>query len=156
MKRELWGLAGWLAVTFLAAAFGSLFTPGPDYWALRKPAFNPPAWVFGPVWTVLYVLMATAAWLVWKRRGFQGAPGALGLYLAQLFLNALWSYIFFGLQWRGVAFFELLLLWALILLTLRAFRRAGGTLPWVLLTPYLLWVTFAGVLNYALSRMNEG
>jgi tryptophan-rich sensory protein len=122
---------------------------------LLKPAWNPPAWVFGPVWTVLYLMMAVAAWLVWRRRGFAGAPWALGLFVLQLALNTLWSAIFFGLRRPGVAAIEILLLWLAILATLIAFAPVSR-LAAILLAPYLAWVTFAAVLNFTIWRMNLG
>jgi tryptophan-rich sensory protein len=146
-------LAGWLALTFLAAAFGGFFAPGQWYASLAKPAWNPPAWIFGPVWTVLYAMMAVAAWLVWKRAGFGRQPLALSLFLAQLLLNALWSPLFFGLRNPGLAFADILLLWLALLATVVVFwrtRRVAGAL----LMPYLAWVTFAAALNLAIWRLN--
>ena len=101
--RSWLGLMGWLSLTFAAAVFGGQFTPGPWYAQLAKPGITPPAWVFGPVWTALYAMMAVAAWLVWKQRGFAGASLALTLFIVQLALNALWSWIFFGLHNPGLA-----------------------------------------------------
>ena len=151
--RRWLGLAAWLAVTFLAAAFGSQFQPGPWYDALSKPAWTPPDWLFGPVWTLLYLLMALAAWLVWKAHGFPGARPALGFYLLQLAANAAWSWVFFGRQDIGGGLGVIVTLWALIAVTLWLFlkhdRTAGS-----LLVPYLLWVTYAGALNFQLLRLN--
>ncbi|MFO8184768.1 MAG: TspO/MBR family protein, partial [Candidatus Aegiribacteria sp.] len=118
--------------------------------SLAKPSFNPPGWVFGPVWTVLYILMGIAVWLVWKEQGFSTA---VYLFMAQLALNALWSYLFFGANKPGLAFLEIILLWVLILLTMILFWRVR-TAAGVLFIPYLLWVSFASVLNYSLWRMN--
>lgn len=154
MSRTILGLVGWIALCLGAGWIGSqLGEPGQWYAQLDKPPWNPPGWVFGPVWTVLYVLMGIAAWLVWKERGFAGAPIALGLFLLQLLLNVAWTGIFFGLEEPGLAFGEILVLWALILATLIAFwrvRPAAGAL----LVPYVAWVSFAAVLNYTLWRMN--
>ena len=152
--KLLAGLAGWLVVTFAAAWAGSRYMPGDWYAALAKPAWNPPNWIFGPVWTVLYVLMAVAAWLVWRQAGFAGAGAALGLFGVQLVLNALWSYLFFGLHRIDWALADILALWAAILAVLVLFWRvqaAAGTL----LLPYLAWVSFATVLNFALWRLNR-
>jgi translocator protein len=145
-------LAGWIGVSLLAGVVGSQFQPGEWYASLQKPSWNPPSWVFGPVWTTLYVMMGTAAWLVWDRR--RGAARvALGLFLVQLAFNAGWSWLFFGLNAPGLAFGWILLLWALIAATAAAFR-ATRTAAGVLLLPYLAWVTFAAALNFTLWRMN--
>ncbi|MBA2245451.1 MAG: tryptophan-rich sensory protein [Gemmatimonadetes bacterium] len=152
--REVAGLVVWIGLCLGAGFLGSqLGEPGQWYAQLEKPSWNPPSWVFGPVWTVLYVLMGIAAWLVWKERGFGGAPTALGLFLAQLVLNVAWTGIFFGLQRPDLAFLEILVLWALILATLVAFwrvRAAAGAL----LLPYLAWVSFATALNFAIWQLN--
>jgi translocator protein len=145
-------LAGWIGVSLLAGVVGSQFQPGEWYASLQKPSWNPPSWVFGPVWTTLYVMMGTAAWLVWDR-GRGAARVALGLFLVQLAFNAGWSWLFFGLNAPGLAFGWILLLWALIAATAAAFR-ATRTAAGVLLLPYLAWVTFAAALNFTLWRMN--
>lgn len=155
VRRPWLGLAGWAAVTFVAAAIGSVASTrsGQFYAELARPDWAPPASVFGPTWTLLYVLMALAAWLVWRRAGWQGARTALLLYLVQLALNALWSWLFFAWRLGGPAFFEVLLLWLAIAATLAAFWRVRP-LAGALLLPYLAWVTFASCLNYATWRMN--
>jgi len=147
------GLLGWIVLTFLAAAIGSQFMPGAWYASLAKPSWNPPGWVFGPVWTVLYLLMAIAAWLVWRAAGLTGARLALACYLLQLVLNAAWSWLFFGRQSISGALADIIALWALILLTMVLFRRHSATAA-ALLVPYLLWVSFATALNFALFRLN--
>jgi translocator protein len=147
-------LGGWLVASFSAATLGALFSPGEWYAALAKPSWNPPAWLFGPVWSALYTMMAVAAWLVWKRGGFAAQRTPLALFLVQLALNAAWSPLFFGLQWPGVAFAEILLLWLAIVATLVSFLRVNKVAGW-LLAPYLAWVTFAAVLNFTLWRMNS-
>jgi translocator protein len=123
------------------------------YQQLAKPAWAPPAAVFGPVWSVLYVLMAVAAWLVVRTRGWPRARPAITLYLAQLALNALWTWLFFRWRLGGAALGEILLLWMLLLLTVRTFWRARR-LAGVLLLPYLFWVTFAAALTYAVWNRN--
>jgi benzodiazapine receptor len=147
------GLGLWLAVTFAAAWIGSRFQPGDWYGGLVKPGLTPPGWVFGLVWTLLYAMMAVAAWLVWRRHGLTDAIAPLGFFLGQLALNALWSYVFFGLQHPGLALVDIVGLWLAILATLIAFRRfyppAG-----LLLLPYLLWVSFATYLNFQFWRLN--
>jgi len=145
-------LVGWLGLSCLAALTGFFIQPDGYYAALAKPAWSPPAWVFGPAWTVLYILMAVAAWMVWRRGGWRAQRGALGLYLVQLALNALWTPLFFGLQNPGLAFAEIVLLWLALAATLVAFFRVDR---WAgcLLVPYLLWVSFAAALNFAIWRL---
>ena len=123
------------------------------YETLLRPSWAPPAWLFGPVWTVLYLLMGVAVWLVWRPAGFRAAAAPLTLFLVQLVLNALWTWIFFAWNRGGLAFAEILVLWVLILATLVAFWRARP-LAGVLFVPYLAWVTFAAALNLAMWRMN--
>jgi translocator protein len=125
------------------------------YPTLVRPSFAPPAWVFGPVWTVLYCMMGFAAWLVW-RKGGRSAAGrvALGLFALQLVLNGLWSLLFFGMRAPGVALIEIVVLWAAIAVTLGAFRRVDAVAGW-LLVPYLAWVTFATVLNAGFWWLNR-
>lgn len=144
------GLIGFVIVTFCAPAFGVLAPPGNWYAALNKPAWNPPAWIFGPVWTFLYLLMAVAAWMVWKRGGW-GVP--LWLYLFQLALNAAWTPVFFGAHQIGMALAVIILLWISILVTMISFLRVTRVAGMMLL-PYLAWVSFATFLNYTLWRMN--
>ena len=155
LLRQLLGLCGWLVAAFLAAAVGAAASieARAFYAELAQPPWAPPGWVFGPVWTVLYAAMGVAAWLVWRERGFRGARGALALFLAQLVLNALWSWLFFGWRLGAAAFGEILLLWLAILATLVAFwrvRAAAGAL----LVPYLLWVGFAAALSWRIWRLN--
>lgn len=142
-------LAGWLALCFGAASLGGIFMPGEWYATLKKPSWNPPAWIFGPVWTALYAMMAVAAWLVWKRGGFAAQRKPLALFLTQLLLNASWTPLFFGLHWPAIAFAEIVMLWLAIAATLAAFRPVNRATVW-LLAPYLVWVSFAVVLNFAL------
>lgn len=151
------GLLASIAICFAAAGFGSLFTvPAIAGWyaTLNKPAWNPPNWIFGPVWSTLYLLMAIAAWLVWREWGFKAAGLALTLFALQLCLNALWSYLFFGLHNPALAFIEIILLWLAILATVCAFLKLN-TLASVLLLPYILWVTFAAFLNYTIWKLNS-
>jgi tryptophan-rich sensory protein len=129
--------------------------PGAWYASLAKPAWNPPDAIFAPMWTALYVLMAVAAWLVWRRAGFAGAGTALALFVIQLVLNALWSYLFFGLNRLDIAFLEIVILWLAILLVLVLFWREDWRAG-ALMIPYLVWVGFASCLNFALWRLNAG
>jgi benzodiazapine receptor len=153
--KSVLGLAGWLALCFGAAAFGSQFMTGEWYAGLNKPAWNPPNWIFGPVWTALYTMMAVAAWLVWRRGSFRAHAWPLGIFLVQLTLNALWSWLFFGLRNPALAFVEIVALWLAIAMTLLLFRQRSPLAVW-LLAPYLAWVSFAAVLNFTLWRMNAG
>jgi benzodiazapine receptor len=150
--RNALALAAFILATFCAPLVGMWSLPGAWYAALIKPSWNPPAWIFGPAWTVLYTLMAVAAWLVWKRNGWSFP---LVLYFLQLGLNAAWTPIFFGAHALGWALIEIIALWIAILLTLLSFRRVSRPAAW-LLTPYLAWVTFATALNFALWRLNPG
>lgn len=142
-----------LALSFAAAFFGSRFLPGEWYDSLAKPSWNPPSWIFGPVWTVLYVLIAVSGFLLWRCRERPGARLALTFWAVQLVLNALWSWIFFGEHRTGLAFAEITLLLAAIVVTVvlawRVRRSAGA-----LLLPYLAWVAFAWALNLTLWRLN--
>ena len=153
-RRHWQALAGWFLICFMAAAFGSLFIPGQWYASLNKPAWNPPNWIFGPVWTLLYVMMALAAWLVWRRGGWAAQKYPLGWFLIQLALNAAWTPLFFGLKNPSLAFGEILLLWLAIAATLVSFRRVDKAAAW-LLAPYLAWVSFAALLNLTLLRLNR-
>lgn len=152
---QAFGLAVWLAITFVAAALGATASANaPEFYTeLSLPAWAPPAWLFGPVWTILYLLMAIAAWLVWRERGFRAAAAALTLFLVQLALNTLWSWLFFAWQQGAAAFVEILLLWVLIVATMVAFWQIRP-LAAILLAPYLAWVTFAAVLCFAIWRLN--
>lgn len=147
-------LAGFLAVCFAVAGFGSLFSPDEWYRNLAKPSFNPPGWIFGPVWTVLYALMAIAAWLVWRRRDSAPTWAALNLFGLQLVLNGAWSWLFFGLHRSGWAFADIVLMWCAIAATLVMFWRVSRTAG-LLFVPYLAWVSFAAVLNYSFWQLNR-
>jgi len=151
----LLGLLGWLVVAFAAGAVGAVASvdAASFYAQLSKPAWAPPAGVFGPVWSALYVLMGVAAWLVWRTPGRQRA--ALGLFAVQLAANALWSWLFFAWHRGGLAAAEVLVLLALIVATVAAFWRIRP-LAALLLMPYLLWVGFASALTWAVWRANPG
>lgn len=153
-SRPSLGLMGWLVLCFAAAGLGGWFPPGEWYATLKKPSWNPPGWVFGPVWTALYTMMALAAWMVWRRGGFAAQRRPLTLFLVQLGLNAAWSPLFFGLRWPGAACVEIAFLWLAIGATLWSFRSANRVAAW-LLAPYLAWVSFAVVLNFTLWRLNS-
>lgn len=149
-------LALFLLLCLGTAALGTAWTNlsvGDWYASLQKPTWNPPDWVFGPVWTALYIGMAIAAWLVWRRRRMRGVWRPMCLFGIQLFLNAIWSALFFGLRSPGMALIDIGLLWFAILATVVAFSRISS-LASVLLLPYLAWVSFAAVLNWMLWTMN--
>ncbi|MBY8873329.1 tryptophan-rich sensory protein [Micromonospora sp. PLK6-60] len=150
--RTWWALLGFGAAVFVAAAVGGLGVRGTsaEYAALRQPSWAPPDWLFGPVWTVLYVLIAIAGWLVWRRVGF--GP-ALWAWVVQLVLNAVWTPLFFGAGQYGLAFAEVVLLWLAIGLTVALFRRVSRPAT-LLMLPYWAWVTFAAALNFAVWRLN--
>lgn len=154
-RRQALGLLGWLVAAFCAAALGGLASAGAGefYRELARPPWAPPGWLFGPVWSVLYALMAVAAWLVWRVRGFAGARGALAMFVVQLAANALWSWLFFAWRMGGAAFAEIVLLWVLIVATIALFWRVSKVAA-VLLLPYLAWVSFASVLAYATWQLN--
>jgi benzodiazapine receptor len=149
-------LAGFLALSFAVSAAGGWITAGSvETWypTLAKPSFNPPDWVFAPVWTVLYGMMAVSAWLVWRRAGFAGARIAFILYGGQLALNLLWSATFFGLRNPPLALVVIALLLGAIGATGWAFRRYDARAA-LLLVPYLIWTCFAAVLNGAIVALN--
>ena len=149
-------LIGWLALCFAVGIVASIFAaPAIPTWyaALHKPPLNPPNQAFGPIWTVLYTLMAVSAWIVWKTRPSSCRRRGLHLFCIQLGLNFLWPWIFFGTHQMLTALFDLAALWAAILITILTFRKMSTTAAW-LLVPYLAWVTFAGYLNFAIWRLN--
>lgn len=150
--RNAGALGIFVAFVALAALFGAQFEPGPWYEGLRKPPLNPPNWVFGPVWSVLYLTIAVAGWLVWCARPASARP--LALWGTQLVLNAAWSLLFFGLHLPGVALIEILLLLFLLVATTVSFLRVQA-LAGLLLVPYVAWVCFAAYLNAGLWYLNR-
>jgi benzodiazapine receptor len=180
MKRNDWiGLGIALLIPQVAGGLGAIATASSIptwYQTIKKPSWNPPSWIFGPVWTTLYLLMGIASWLIWRQgrerkvrqtaaaEAPAGIPlalpedpqerGALGLYGAQLFLNSLWSIIFFGMKSIGGGLAEIVLLWGLIAATVARFFRLRPTAGW-LMVPYLAWATFASVLNATVWRLNR-
>lgn len=153
-RQTIIGFALWVALPFLAAAVGSRYMPGPWYETLAKPAWNPPNWIFAPVWTALYAMMGAAAGLVWRARGLRSGALPLGLFVAQLIANAAWTWLFFGIRAPGLAFADIIALWILIVLTLISFWRTRP-LAGALLVPYILWVSFAAALNLRLWQLNS-
>lgn len=151
------GLLAWLALCFLASGLGAIASvnAGGFYAELARPDWAPPASVFGPVWSLLYAMMAVAAWRVWRLSGWRGARLALGVFVAQLAVNALWSWVFFAWRLGRAALADIVVLWCLIGVTLWCFWRRDRWAA-VLLLPYWAWVSFAGVLNYTLWQTNPG
>jgi benzodiazapine receptor len=157
MIRSALVLVGFLAVCFAVAGLGGWATASSVqswYPTLRKPSFSPPDWLFGPVWTALYTMMAVAAFLVWRQAGLNGGRLALGLFAVQLLVNLAWSPVFFGLRQILAGFIVIIVLWVAIAATTIAFSR-HSVVAVMLMIPYLLWVTFAGVLNGALWWLNR-
>ncbi len=154
MNRISKSLLLFLAIVFTIAALGGLATGSSVstwYLTLNKPPFNPPGWIFGPVWTVLYIMIGVSGWMVYKKTGWNSMP--LNVYFVQLVLNGIWSPVFFGLRQPMWAFFIIALLWISIVLTLFQFKKVEVK-AMVLLLPYFLWVSFASILNYEIWRLN--
>ena len=163
--KTIFKLAIAVGISETAGIAGALFTSpaisSEWYQRLAQPSWSPPGWVFSPVWTALYAAMGVAAFLVWSsyartadRQHRKGITVALGIFIVQLVLNILWSVLFFGFQSPGLAFLELGILWFAILATIVAFFRISRAAAWFLV-PYLLWVSFAGVLNYSIVQLNQ-
>jgi tryptophan-rich sensory protein len=153
--RPAIGIAGWVLLSFAAAAVGAVASANAaDFYAqLSKPSWAPPAYLFGPVWSVLYFLMGLAAGLVWRARGFSGAPTALALFIVQLIVNGLWTWTFFAWRDGALAFVTIVVLLLMILATLLTFARIRP-LAAALLVPYLLWVGYATALTYTVWQLN--
>lgn len=155
-RREFFGFVAFLALCLAVSAIGAAATAtsvGSWYQTLVKPPFNPPNWIFAPVWTTLFFMMALAGWRVWRRDGLRQARSALMLFALQLVLNMVWSIVFFGLRSIGAALVEIVVLLLAILVTTLVFwqrDRVAG----MLFVPYAAWVTFAAVLNAALWQLN--
>ncbi len=155
-KKEVIGLAGWVLLSFLAAVVGGAATvnAGTFYTEqLALPTWAPPGGVFGPIWTVLYLLMGVSAWLVWREGGFKKARRALIVFIFQLVLNGLWSWLFFGWKLGGAAFVNILILLVLLLIMVYFFMKKNKVAG-ILQVPYLLWVSFAAILNYYIWQLN--
>ncbi len=154
--RDYAGLAAFLLLVALVSAAGGWATAssvGTWFAGLEKPSFNPPGWLFGPVWTALYVMIAVAGWRLW-RRGGPASRRALTAWYVQLLLNLMWSFLFFGARMIGAALIEIVVLLAAIITTIALSWRVDQAAAW-LLVPYLAWVSFATLLNAALWRLNS-
>ena len=155
-KKHLFPLLISILIVFSAGFISSLFTtPNISTWYafIIKPSFSPPNWLFAPAWSLLYILMAVAAFLVWNKRNNPKTKSALMFYGIQLILNALWSIIFFGMHNPGLAFLEIIFLWSFILITLIKFYKINKTAG-LLFIPYILWVSFASILNLFVWMIN--
>ncbi|RUO72689.1 tryptophan-rich sensory protein [Pseudidiomarina sediminum] len=158
VMKQFLGLIAWLLVSFIVAAIGGLGSVNAPvfYQELQLPSWAPPTWLFGPVWTALYTMMAVAAWLVWRQHGFAGkAKIALSINIVQLLLNTLWSWLFFAWYLGALSFIEIVLLWFAIAATVVAYWRLNKAAA-LLLVPYWLWVTFAAGLSYSIWQLNPG
>jgi benzodiazapine receptor len=145
-------------ICLLAGVLGAIFTTSAIptwYAALKKPFFSPPNWLFGPVWTLLYLMMGVSLYLVWISPPKAHKTKTLSLFGIQLFLNFLWSFLFFGMRSPLLAFAGIIALWVFILLTILSFRKISRTAS-LLLLPYLFWVTFAAILNFSIVLLNGG
>ena len=153
--KQIVGLLAWLAISFTASAIGAIasINAASFYGQLVQPGWAPPSSVFAPVWTTLYALMGIAAWLVWRVDGFRANRSALTFFLVQLAINALWSWLFFAWHFGALAFADIVVLWLLIIATIVSFWRVRP-LAGALLVPYLLWVSFAAVLNFSVWQLN--
>ncbi|GAB2517314.1 TspO/MBR family protein [Nocardiopsis aegyptia] len=151
------GLVVFVAAVAAAALVGVLLSPdtAQEYARLEAPDWAPPSWLFGPVWTTLYAMIALAGWLVWRRFGWKGARLALSLFALQLLLNAAWSPLFFTLGLRGTAFADIVVLWVVLCATIALFARLSRPAAW-LLVPYWAWTTFATLLSFTMWRLNAG
>lgn len=158
LAQNVLGLMVSLLICYAVAGLGGWWTAGAVsswYPSLAKPPLNPPNWVFGPVWSLLYTMMAVAAWLVWKRTGFAAGKVPLGLFAVQLGLNLVWSGLFFAMHSPALGAIDILVMWLTILATILAFRKVSKPAA-VLMIPYLLWVSFATYLNLGIWWLNRG
>lgn len=154
MALDIAVLAGFLLACFAAATTGAFFRPGPWYDRLDKPSWTPPDWLFPVAWTLLYIAIGVAPWLVWREAGFAGAALPLAVWAVQLLLNAAWSWLFFGLRRMDLAFAEVVALWLSIAAMIALFLPISVTAG-LLMIPYLVWVSFAAVLNLAVWQRNK-
>ncbi|MFB9114979.1 TspO/MBR family protein [Xanthomonas arboricola pv. corylina] len=154
-KSQWFGLFGWLVLSYAVAGLGAKASiqAASFYAELARPVWAPPGWLFGPVWTVLYGMMAVSVWLVWRRGSRAGTRPALGLFVLQLTLNGLWSWLFFAWQLGAWAFADIVALWLVLAGTIAVFAKRQALAAW-LLVPYLAWVSFAAALNFSVWQLN--
>jgi translocator protein len=150
---DILGFAVFFTACLLTAASGALFRPGAWYESLRKPWWRPPNWLFGPAWTVLYLMICVSGWLVWRKAGVAGAALPLAIYGVHLLVNAAWSGFFFGMRRMDLALVDVTLLWLSIVAMIWLFHPIEPLAAW-LLAPYLAWVSFAACLNATMLRLN--
>jgi tryptophan-rich sensory protein len=158
MMKQLFALAGFVGISFAAPAASAILSisgPGDWYYQLNKPWFNPPNWIFGPVWSFLYCAMGVAAWLAWRTGNAHTLAWPLGLFLLQLVLNALWTPLFFGMRRPGLALIDIMAMWLAIAATTIAFYSVSRMAAYLLI-PYWLWVSFATMLNATIWWLNRG
>lgn len=151
--KKIIPLTIFLLMSLSAGFIGSQFRPGQWYQSLVKPSWNPPSYIFAPVWTLLYVMMGIAAWLVWKEKRIKAVFPALLFFVIQLILNTIWSCIFFGLHRIDLAFLDITVLWAAVLVTMLMFWKISKGAG-MLFLPYMAWLSFAALLNLQLLRLN--
>ena len=152
-SKNILGLIGWIVLCSLAGVFGAQFEPGMWYETLQKPIWTPPDWIFPVVWPILYILMGISAWLIWKLKSTKLNDPIFIWFYVQLTLNAIWSWLFFGMHYIGTALAEIFLLWTAIVFTILLFwnkKRLAGAL----LLPYLGWVSYAAALTFAIWKLN--
>ncbi|NGP88092.1 TspO/MBR family protein [Fodinibius halophilus] len=152
-SKSIIGLITWIIICSTAGIIGAQFDPGTWYELLQKPTWTPPNWAFPVVWPILYVMMGTAAWILWKMETISIRDYAFTWFFLQLVLNALWSWLFFGMNLIGTALAEIFLLWIAIIFTVLLFWR-HKQIAGLLLLPYLLWVSYASALNFAIWQLN--
>ncbi len=145
-----------IAIPLVAGFLGSFFTSSAVntwYMTINKPMWNPPSWLFAPVWIILFILMGIALYLVWSEKMSKKVQVAINIFMAQLILNVLWSVFFFGMKNYWLAYGEIIVLWIAIGLTIVDFYKVNKTSAWLLL-PYILWVSFASFLNFTIAFLN--
>ncbi len=157
ISSQISGLLFSLFISFVVAGLGAVASvnAGEFYGELTKPSWAPPGWLFGPVWTLLFIMMAFSAWLVWRPLGYDGAQLALSIYLLQMVFNALWSWLFFNLHSGMWALIDITILWICLVFIIFLFWKIS-ILAALLMVPYLFWVSFAAILNYSIWKLNPG